>query len=69
MAPPKNPIKIMANTYNADNICSGFCPGTSSGDIASEQNTDENKWSLKVTGLVKKPAEYTYQELNKMDGV
>ncbi len=30
---------------------------------------DENKWSLRVTGLVAKPAEYTYKDLNKMKGV
>ncbi|EQB70324.1 MAG: hypothetical protein AMDU4_FER2C00247G0039 [Ferroplasma sp. Type II] len=30
---------------------------------------DQNKWSLKVTGLVNKPAEYTYRELNKMPGI
>ncbi len=28
---------------------------------------DENKWSLKISGLVKKPMEYTYKELNEME--
>jgi DMSO/TMAO reductase YedYZ molybdopterin-dependent catalytic subunit len=30
---------------------------------------DENKWSLKIAGLVDKPAEYSYKELNEMPGI
>ena len=38
-------------------------------DALNGPSIDENKWSLKVTGLVGKPAEYTYGELNKMAGI
>ncbi len=30
---------------------------------------DENKWSLNISGLVNKPSEYTYNELNGMKNI
>ena len=30
---------------------------------------DKNKWSLKVSGLVKKPMEYTYKKLSEMNNI